>query len=64
MRTIKVRTGSVPDECNYLTPGKVYEGVRYLSEGAVIQDDNGNEQLLCVPMCAHLDFEAWEVVDE
>ena len=47
---MKIMTNFVPDQVDYLTPGKLY-------------DDQGDDLLIIFASSAHLDGAAWEIVE-
>ena len=57
---MKIKTNYVPDNAKtYLTVGKEYE----TDEHGFITDDIGDEILIYLEGCEHLDNRAWEVCD-
>ena len=61
-----VKTDYVPEDCDYLTAGKVYEvmwdsGLDNI--GAIIRD-NGEKILIEFRRCAYLDKRPWTVWEE
>ena len=61
--TIQVRSSSVGG--SYLTAGKIYEcRLTHNGLGGYITNDNGDENLILLKNCAHLQGGDWEIVKE
>lgn len=67
---MKVFADVIPDDCDYLTAGEVYElfnitlDFKGVAVGGVIVDDDGEELWLHLASCSHLKDNPWRVVDE
>lgn len=66
---MKVKTQHVPEDCDYLTNGKEYEAFdgwenAFNRDLFNIKDDNGEEAIINLYGCGHLDGKAWEVVED
>lgn len=59
-----VKTDYVPEDCDYLTAGKVYEVSSFFGEFYKIVSDRGGELTICGYHCAHLDNRHWTVWEE
>ncbi|AGG57971.1 hypothetical protein VPBG_00199 [Vibrio phage helene 12B3] len=63
---MKIKTNYVPEDCDYLTVGKVYEAEKDFDTLYVFTTDNGIECLVEISDmgCSHLDGCCWEIVEE
>ena len=66
-----VKTNFVPEDVDYLTPGKEYEcdhiyaivaDQEHTLIGATITDDTGGSREIFIQSSAHLDGRPWEVI--
>ncbi|CAL9978798.1 hypothetical protein VPHF99_0233 [Vibrio phage F99] len=62
---MKIKTNYVPEGCNYLTVGKVYEAEVDFDTLYTFSADNGRECFVETSGvgCAHLDGYCWEIVE-
>lgn len=62
---MKVKTNYVPEGCDYLTVGKVYEAkpIKFDLYYVVSDDGEGCNVSISDTGCAHLDFYCWEIVE-
>lgn len=65
MSTLKVVADYVPESCDYLIAGKVYE-MQMLGEGhrgGDIIDEDGYPLFISIGRCAHLCGGSWRIVE-
>ncbi len=63
---IKVRAMKVPKSTPYLTAGKIYD-CKLIDNGdqlGRITVDDGKTHSIYISHCAHLEGDAWEIVEE
>ena len=64
---MKITTQHVPDDCDYLTPGKEYEVILEsyrLNKHFKIIDDDGDEIFIIIGKSDRLDGKSWEVIKD
>ncbi len=62
---MKIKTNYVPEDCDYLTVGKVYEAKLIKSDLYYVVADDGEGCSVSTSDvgCAHLDLYCWEIVE-
>lgn len=65
MSNISVRTAAVPEDCDYIKPGKIYHGEKFRGSRAFadIFVEGHRSIFITIEQCAHLNGAAWEVTD-
>lgn len=65
MSTLKVVADVVPESCDYLTAGKVYEAKLWCAgaSGADIICDDGDTALIMFENCDRLNGGSWRIVE-
>lgn len=64
---MKIKSDNVPEGVEYLTSGKVYEceDIKQINGEtfATITNNFDNKIRVIISECAHLDYEAWDIVE-
>ena len=63
MSKVYARTNTVPDGCDYITPGKLYECISPTSSGFEFYDDDGECDFAAWEDSLHLGGGDWERVE-
>jgi len=62
---MKVKTDFVPEDCDYIAVGKVYETIVRVIEGVYsITDDDGETICIRLEGCAYIGNNPWTIVEE
>jgi hypothetical protein len=55
---------SIPDNVDYLTPGKTYRAKYMHGQKFAIEDDTGEKIPCRIDWCAHIGFQSWEITED